>query len=329
MNRFDTVSNRFWYDPARFASFMNANLYAGKDIIQPDDLVPVDRRYDHYTRDVIMKWTTDKQEMYLAIENQLVEDLTMPYRNAMYDMKSYESQIRRLKRNHRETRDLEDPLETISRIKKEDRLIPCITFVIYYGQEEWKHHKSLKDMFGYKQINDANMLENRMNLVQICKDDPRRYKNRDIQMCIDIAQLMFQKDLETIKKRYRQKIDKEVVMMICALTGSRRLELIISKEEGDEIDMCKAIEEWEEEISKQARNEGRLESEKHGEKRSEKRGEKRGRKLGREEGKKDQILQFIQEMLEKGYTDEMILGFKSVTKQLLKQAKLGFVKKSV
>lgn len=65
-----------------------------------------------------------------------------------------------------------------------------------------------------------------------------------------IAQLMFQKDLETIKKRYRQKIDKEVVMMICALTGSRRLELIISKEEGDEIDMCKAIEEWEEEISK-------------------------------------------------------------------------------
>lgn len=180
MNRFDTVSNRFWYDPARFASFMNANLYAGKDIIQPDDLVPVDRRYDHYTRDVIMEWTTDKQEMYLAIENQLVEDLTMPYRNAMYDMKSYESQIRRLKRNHRETRDLEDPLETISRIKKEDRLIPRITFVIYYGQEEWKHHKSLKDMFGYKQINDANMLESRMNLVQICKDDPRRYRNRDI-----------------------------------------------------------------------------------------------------------------------------------------------------
>ncbi len=88
-------------------------------------------------------------------------------------------------------------------------------------------------------------------------------------------------------------------MMICALTGSRRLELIISKEEGDEIDMCKAIEEWEEEISKQARNEGRL------------------------KGERKQILQFIQEMLEKGYTDEMILGFKSVTKQLLKQAKLS------
>lgn len=66
--------------------------------------------------------------------------------------------------------------------------------------------------------------------------------------------------------------------MVCALTGSRRLELIISK---------------------QARNEGRL------------------------KGERKQILQFIQEMLEKGYTDEMILGFKSVTKQLLKQAKLS------
>ena len=98
-------------------------------------------------------------------------------------------------------------------------------------------------------------------------------------------------------------------MMICALTGSRRLELIISKEEGDEIDMCKAIEEWEEEISKQARNEGRLEGERRGERRGEKRGERK------------QILQFIQEMLEKGYTDEMILSFKNVTKQLLKQIK--------
>ena len=94
--------------------------------------------------------------------------------------------------------------------------------------------------------------------------------------------------------------------MICALTGSRRLELIISKEEGDGIDMCKAIEEWEE-ISKQARNEGRLEGERRGQKR----------------GERKQILQFIQEMLEKGYTDEMILGFKSVTKQLLKHAKLS------
>ena len=93
--------------------------------------------------------------------------------------------------------------------------------------------------------------------------------------------------------------------MICALTGSRRLELIISKEEGDEIDMCKAIEEWEEEISKQARNEGRLEGERRGEKR----------------GERKQILQFIQKMLEKGYTNETILGFKSVKKQLLKQAK--------
>ena len=35
-----------------------------------------------------------------------------------------------------------------------------------------------------------------------------------------------------------------------------------------------------------------------------------GRKTWKREGKKDQILQFIQEMLEKGYTDEMILGFK-------------------
>ena len=55
MNRFDTVSNRFWYDPVRFASFVNTNLYAGKDIIQPGDLVwyyvkkmdKLNREFDH------------------------------------------------------------------------------------------------------------------------------------------------------------------------------------------------------------------------------------------------------------------------------------------
>lgn len=313
MSRFDSISNHFWYDPDRFASFMNTNLFHGKEIIHPKDLEQVDHRYDSYVRDVIFLWKTKEYRIYLAIENQLVEDLTMPYRSAVYDVKSYESQIRTLKRNHSQAKDLKDSLEVISRITREDRLIPCITFVIYYGQAEWQHHKSLKDMFGYEQINNANILENSLNLVQICKDDPDRYANRDVQICINIVQLMFKKNLETIKKKYRQKINKEVVMMVCALTGSRRLESIINKEEGDEIDMCKAIEEWEEEISKQARNEGRLEGERCG--------ERRGRKFGREEGKKDQILQFIQEMLEKGYTDEMILGFKSVTKQLLKQAK--------
>ena len=90
MNRFDTVSNRFWYDPARFASFMNANLYAGKDIIQPCDLVSVDRRYDHYTRDVIMEQTTDKQEMYLAIENQLF-DYGSAVRKVMYTTNAIEA----------------------------------------------------------------------------------------------------------------------------------------------------------------------------------------------------------------------------------------------
>ena len=57
--------------------------------------------------------------------------------------------------------------------------------------------------------------------------------------------------------------------------------------------MCKAIEEWEEEISEQARNEGRL------------------------KGERKQILQFIQNY-RKRYTDEMILSFKCVTKQLSK-----------
>ena len=68
MNRFDTVSNRFWHDPVRFASFMNANLYAGKDIIQPCDLVPVDRRYDRCTRDVIMEWLQTNRKCILPLK---------------------------------------------------------------------------------------------------------------------------------------------------------------------------------------------------------------------------------------------------------------------
>ena len=72
MSRFDIVSNHFWSNPYRFASFMNTNLFNGKELVQPENLVSVDRKYDSCVRDVLMLWKTKEQRIYLAVENQLV-----------------------------------------------------------------------------------------------------------------------------------------------------------------------------------------------------------------------------------------------------------------
>ena len=303
---FDQVSNDFWSNKQRFASFMNTNLFNGKEIIQTKDLVCVDRRYDQYVRDVIMKYKKGKEEMYLAIENQLNEDLIMPYRTTMYDMKVYESQIRSYRRCHKKKQGLKTSEEKISMIKEEEKLIPCITYVIYYGQEEWRYHFAMEDLYKRTWIQG---LRNTMNLVQICKEEPGRYKNKDIQACIDISRLIFKKGLRTIQERYKDKVDKEVVRMVCALTRYKSLERVIEKEEKEVIDMCKAVEELDREMKERGRILGIKE------------GIEKGIEKGIEEGKKTTTFQFVNEMLRKGCSEEFILSFSGITRKILEEAK--------
>ena len=81
----------------------------------------------------------------IAVENQSDIHYAMPIRIMNADGAIYEAQWKKLKRKHRLERRLKKG-EFLSGIKKTEKLMPCFTIVIYFGEEPWDGPRSLKDM---------------------------------------------------------------------------------------------------------------------------------------------------------------------------------------
>lgn len=64
----------------------------------------------------------------------------------VYDGVIYEEQYQACSRERREQKELKTPAEFLSGIKKTDKFMAVITFICYYGREEWDTPLSLKDM---------------------------------------------------------------------------------------------------------------------------------------------------------------------------------------
>ena len=71
----------------------------------------------------------------------------MPVRNLLYDALDYAAQIKRGSDQHDKSRDKLNDDEFLSGFTAEDRIIPVITLVIYWGDREWDAPKKLSDMF--------------------------------------------------------------------------------------------------------------------------------------------------------------------------------------
>ena len=89
-------------------------------------------------------------EVILRVEGQTMAGCGMPVRMLMYDAIAYARQVKALsKRNRREKR-LRRGAEFLSGIKKEDRLIPVLSLVFYYGEDQdWDGALSLHDMLEF------------------------------------------------------------------------------------------------------------------------------------------------------------------------------------
>ncbi|MCC8047199.1 MAG: Rpn family recombination-promoting nuclease/putative transposase [Clostridiales bacterium] len=108
-------------------------------------------------RDVIKKLGKDQTLAILAIENQNQESYQMPFRVMEMDYLNYARQIRIIadKHKHEMTEAKKTAVkktslsggEYLDRFYKSDRLNPCITLVIYWGEETWRGPRQLSDMF--------------------------------------------------------------------------------------------------------------------------------------------------------------------------------------
>ena len=217
---FDQEINAFFKDAHHFACLINTCLYQGQEIVKPQDLMLVDPKIQAYTRDVLMLWNGRYGSYYLGIENQLIENYPMPYRILQYDCLVYKDQMDILEKEHRKKKDLKSSEEFLSGIKASDRLIPCITIVIYYGTRPWQTNFSMKDMFDVKDEH---------HLIEV-HSDTHQYKDNELDLVFSITREILNGNFVILKERYKQSIPKQVALVIASMAKDEELYQQIKKE---------------------------------------------------------------------------------------------------
>lgn len=137
----------------------------------------------------------------------------------------------------------------IKKIFKEDKIIPVITVVLYFGEKPWDGPRSLKDMMGWKGEEAESYIQDyKMNLLI-----PSEMKDAEIETLQSSLREVFyflkyagdRKKLEKIldkNERFRS-LEKEAAVVISTLTNTE----IKIKESEEKQDMCEAIEQMKQE----------------------------------------------------------------------------------
>ena len=175
-----------------FADFVNGIMFDGKDVVKGDELVDLsgwshyksdDSKHRFQDRDVVKLWKKENVVISLiGIENQDIPDEDMVFRVISYDGASYRTQLVEKERRKR-TKKTNKTNETDLRID----IYPVITFVIYYGEEEWKHETTL-----HKRLNLDSELKhyvsdysiNLIDLKKLSEDDINKFK-KDFKLIAD------------------------------------------------------------------------------------------------------------------------------------------------
>ena len=228
-----------------FASFYNAAIFEGKQIIHPERLV----RYENdisfiindskraedkkRRRDIVVKSDINGIYCILGIEHQSSIDETMVIRCGIYEMLEYLKQAEN---------------------KEYKRLVPQIIVVLYTGPKKWNSPVKLSDYFEIpeelkKYFNDWKII-----LVDVKEMDTSKIKDEQTRYFIEAIQAMYKGDY--IKLHQKRKMNTNNLIYAAIITGS--LDMIKDIVEGDEMDMCEGMERMAEGFRSEGREEGIL-----------------------------------------------------------------------
>ena len=254
MGTSNAVTARYMENRQVFADLCNFYIHDGEQVILPEHLHPLDgteltlnkkRKEIHKERDLLMSVSamSDASTAYLIIgvENQTAVDYSMPVRNMLYDAMRYDRQIK-----IRKSESPKDAKEFLSGISREQKLLPLVTLVVYFGDDPWDGPLSLHEMLHVEQpkilqyaadykvqlvapynLSDAELSKFQSNLKEV------------------FSFIKYEKDkvkiLELIQEESFSSLDKDAAEVINTCT---RLKLNLEEHEQEGcVNMCQAIEE--------------------------------------------------------------------------------------
>ena len=154
----------YYNQKQRFAELMNGFLFEGKPCLQAEDVTDADRRQEHRTqgranrmrhryRDIYKGVRSLTVHLILGTELQERVDYAMPLRVMDMELLGYLRQKKNIsaahfqKKGEKLTKD-----EYLSGFRREDRLIPEITLVLYLGEKPWDGAKSLHELLDFEGV---------------------------------------------------------------------------------------------------------------------------------------------------------------------------------
>ena len=270
MAELDYTINQLLTKKSYFADLINGGVFGGKQILKAEDLelVPdksgliyVDSKGKKRTllryRDVVMKASFGIYFMIMACEVQGKVHYAMPVRTMVYDSLNYMEQLREIEAEHKRKGELKTSKEFLSGIKKEDRLMPVVSVVLYLG-DEWDGSKSLYDMIGVNdhilQASDMELIQKHLpdyhiNLIQADQIEDLEQFKTDLQYIFGMLKYNKEKTLlyDYVKKNQEalKNMDEDAMMAMWSLMkDQKRLQKLLCVEEGKErIDMWQAIDD--------------------------------------------------------------------------------------
>ena len=265
MGKKDITLKDYFSDRRRYADLLNGSVFCGQQMIKAEELRDMDTvqsKSDSYAvleriNDIAMKQTKGGSIFAVwVVANQEKVDYSMPARVMLQEALAYDKQIKDIKRKNQQDKEntFAGSGEFLSGIKREDRLYPVITLVVYWGEEKWQGAKSLHDMICFGE--DKAFAETLKTLVP---EYPLHFLNlsevHDYQNFHSEIKMLFELyDRRNDKAEFYKylhsnedcrKIDEETLWALGKMLNinAEKLKNRTISEDGGKSDMCRAIEE--------------------------------------------------------------------------------------
>ena len=239
-NASDTTCKQLLRDEECFADLCNYAFFQGRQVIKPEELVS--RENDLSTlignvddpteikryRDVVRKASIHGDYVIIGVEHQSTFDKNMIFRILNYDATTY-----------------------INQVESKKEVYPVGSFVFYTGDEEWNLPETLKSIPSEMEpyINDW-----RLPVIDLKTMDARKLMNRRLRDVVEINQSMFAGSYEGLRENRKIETESFVMAATFTRTNIRREDL----PEGDEINMCKAMDQLFQRFENQGIEKGKL-----------------------------------------------------------------------
>lgn len=307
MGKADVYESDYLENEEIFADLVNGVLYNGEQVVKPQELEEQDGELRSALGNVfgsdVKKVVRDKVRLWkgtvlavLAVENQTRVDYRMVTRAMLSEAMAYDKQWKKMRgklseelseRAGSEEEYAESVLENadvmsgggageagitpdefISGMRKEDRFIPVITIVVYYGKgKSWDGATELYELLdveGNKEKILPFISNYRLNLFDYHDYEEFGQFHSELQSVFEF--LRFSGDKEQMKKKMEEHRDRyedlsrEAKILLSKLTNIKKIPGVGEKEfERGEFDMCKAFEDMKEEGREEGKIEGRAE----------------------------------------------------------------------